>query len=98
MMLRVALAFVDGKRFEIVEVILTVRNGTRFWWKSGPQIFAKRMNLRLPEHILRACFRLVDWYINGKIEIRPTIIHTVPLKDINKAFDRMHEGKSSTAS
>jgi hypothetical protein len=32
--------------------------------------------------------------MNGKIEIDPTITHTVPLKDINKAFDRMHEGKS----
>ena len=56
------------------------------------------MNLRFPEHILRACFRLVDWYMNGKIEIGLTIIHTVPLKDINKAFDRMHDGKSSIAS
>jgi S-(hydroxymethyl)glutathione dehydrogenase / alcohol dehydrogenase len=30
----------------------------------------------------------------GKIEIDPMITHTMPLDDINKAFDLMHEGKS----
>ena len=30
----------------------------------------------------------------GKIEIDPMITHTLPLEDINKAFDLMHEGKS----
>ena len=29
-----------------------------------------------------------------KIEIDPMITHTMPLADINKAFDLMHEGKS----
>jgi S-(hydroxymethyl)glutathione dehydrogenase/alcohol dehydrogenase len=29
-----------------------------------------------------------------KIEIDPMITHTMPLDDINKAFDLMHEGKS----
>jgi S-(hydroxymethyl)glutathione dehydrogenase/alcohol dehydrogenase len=29
-----------------------------------------------------------------KIEIDPMITHTLPLGDINKAFDLMHEGKS----
>ncbi len=38
--------------------------------------------------------RIVDWYMNGKIEIDPLITHTMPLEDINKAFDLMHEGKS----
>ena len=32
--------------------------------------------------------------MNGKIEIDPMITHTMPLEDINKAFDLMHEGKS----
>ncbi len=32
--------------------------------------------------------------MNGKIEIDPMITHTMPLDDINKAFDLMHEGKS----
>jgi S-(hydroxymethyl)glutathione dehydrogenase/alcohol dehydrogenase len=38
--------------------------------------------------------RIVDWYMNGKIEIDPMITHTMPLKDINTAFDVMHAGKS----
>jgi len=38
--------------------------------------------------------RIVDWYMQGKIEIDPMITHTMPLPDINKAFDLMHEGKS----
>lgn len=38
--------------------------------------------------------KIVDWYLLGKIEIDPTITHTMPLADINKAFERMHEGKS----
>lgn len=38
--------------------------------------------------------RIVDWYMNGKIEIDPLITHTLPLEDINKAFDLMHEGSS----
>ncbi|MEX0619932.1 MAG: S-(hydroxymethyl)glutathione dehydrogenase/class III alcohol dehydrogenase [Pseudohongiellaceae bacterium] len=38
--------------------------------------------------------KIVDWYMNGKIEIDPLITHTMPLEDINKAFDLMHEGKS----
>ncbi|MFQ6546368.1 S-(hydroxymethyl)glutathione dehydrogenase/class III alcohol dehydrogenase [Aestuariibius sp. 2305UL40-4] len=38
--------------------------------------------------------QIVDWYMDGKIEIDPMITHTMPLKDINKGFDLMHEGKS----
>jgi S-(hydroxymethyl)glutathione dehydrogenase/alcohol dehydrogenase len=38
--------------------------------------------------------KIVDWYMNGKISIDPLITHTLPLEDINKAFDLMHEGKS----
>ncbi|MEK7259926.1 MAG: S-(hydroxymethyl)glutathione dehydrogenase/class III alcohol dehydrogenase [Pseudomonadota bacterium] len=38
--------------------------------------------------------KIVDWYMNGKIRIDPLITHTMPLSDINKAFDLMHEGKS----
>ena len=38
--------------------------------------------------------RIVDWYMEKKIEIDPMITHTMPLADINKAFDLMHEGKS----
>jgi S-(hydroxymethyl)glutathione dehydrogenase/alcohol dehydrogenase len=38
--------------------------------------------------------RIVDWYMNGKISIDPLITHTMPLEDINKAFDLMHSGQS----
>lgn len=38
--------------------------------------------------------RIVDWYMDGKIDIDPMITHTLKLEDINKGFDLMHEGKS----
>jgi S-(hydroxymethyl)glutathione dehydrogenase/alcohol dehydrogenase len=38
--------------------------------------------------------KIVDWYMDGKIEIDPMITHVMPLSDINKGFDLMHEGKS----
>jgi len=38
--------------------------------------------------------KIVDWYMDGKIEIDPMITHTMPLEKINDAFDLMHEGKS----
>jgi S-(hydroxymethyl)glutathione dehydrogenase / alcohol dehydrogenase len=38
--------------------------------------------------------KIVDWYMNGRIEIDAMITHTMPLEDINKGFDLMHEGKS----
>ena len=41
--------------------------------------------------------KIVDWYMQGKIEIDPMITHTMPLDDINKGFDLMNEGKSIRA-
>ncbi len=38
--------------------------------------------------------KIVDWYMDGKIDIDSLITHKMPLEDINKAFDLMHEGKS----
>lgn len=38
--------------------------------------------------------KIVDWYMNGQIEIDPLITHVLPLERINEAFDLMHEGKS----
>jgi S-(hydroxymethyl)glutathione dehydrogenase/alcohol dehydrogenase len=38
--------------------------------------------------------RIVDWYMNGKINIDDLITHTMPLDQINDAFDLMHEGES----
>jgi len=38
--------------------------------------------------------RIVEWYMDGKIEIDPLITHTLALDDINSAFDLMHAGAS----
>ena len=38
--------------------------------------------------------RIVDWYMNGKINIDDLITHTMPLDEINTAFDLMHAGES----
>ncbi len=38
--------------------------------------------------------RIVDWYMEGKINIDDLITHVMPLEEINNAFDLMHEGKS----
>ena len=38
--------------------------------------------------------KIVDWYMDGKIEIDPMITHTMPLDQINDAFDLMHAGES----
>src|SRR5687768_208829 len=38
--------------------------------------------------------RIVDWYMDRRIEIDPLITHTMPLEDINKALDLMHAGES----
>ncbi len=37
---------------------------------------------------------IVDWYMEKKINIDELITHTMPLEDINKAFDLMHAGES----
>lgn len=37
---------------------------------------------------------IVDWYMDKKINIDDLITHTMPLEDINKAFDLMHSGES----
>jgi S-(hydroxymethyl)glutathione dehydrogenase/alcohol dehydrogenase len=41
--------------------------------------------------------QIVDWYMDGRIEIDSLITHILPLEDINKGFDLMHEGKSIRA-
>jgi S-(hydroxymethyl)glutathione dehydrogenase / alcohol dehydrogenase len=38
--------------------------------------------------------KIVDWYMDGKIEIDPMITHTLTLDEINKGFDLMHAGES----
>ena len=38
--------------------------------------------------------KIVDWYMDGKIDIDSLITHKLPLERINESFDLMHEGKS----
>ena len=38
--------------------------------------------------------KIVDWYMEGKINIDDLITHVMPLENINDAFDLMHKGKS----
>jgi len=38
--------------------------------------------------------KIVDWYMEGKIEIDPMITHTMGLDEINSAFDLMPAGES----
>ncbi|PIP97001.1 MAG: S-(hydroxymethyl)glutathione dehydrogenase/class III alcohol dehydrogenase [Rhodobacterales bacterium CG18_big_fil_WC_8_21_14_2_50_71_9] len=41
--------------------------------------------------------KIVDWYMEGKIQIDPMITHRLKLDEINHGFDLMHEGKSVRA-
>jgi S-(hydroxymethyl)glutathione dehydrogenase/alcohol dehydrogenase len=39
--------------------------------------------------------KIVDWYMDGKIQIDPMITHVLPLERINEAFDLMHGARAS---
>ena len=38
--------------------------------------------------------KIVDWYMEGKVNIDDLITHTLPLEEINRGFDLMHAGES----
>jgi S-(hydroxymethyl)glutathione dehydrogenase/alcohol dehydrogenase len=38
--------------------------------------------------------KIVDWYMEKKINIDDLITHTLPLADINQGFELMHAGES----
>ena len=38
--------------------------------------------------------KIVDWYMEGRLNIDDLITHTMPLDQINTAFDLMHAGES----
>ncbi len=38
--------------------------------------------------------KIVDWYMEGKINIDDLITHVMPIEEINNAFDLMHKGES----
>ena len=37
--------------------------------------------------------KIIDWYMNGRIQIDPMITHVLKLEDINRGFDLMHTGR-----
>jgi S-(hydroxymethyl)glutathione dehydrogenase/alcohol dehydrogenase len=37
---------------------------------------------------------LVDWYMSGRVKLDEFITHTMPLEEINRALDLMHQGES----
>ncbi len=41
--------------------------------------------------------RIVDWYMDGRVNIDDLITHKLPLERINEGFDLMHDGKSIRA-
>ena len=41
--------------------------------------------------------KIVDWYMDGKINIDDLITHVMPVEQVNQAFDLMHEGESIRA-
>ena len=41
--------------------------------------------------------KIVDWYMDGKIEIDPMITHKLSLDEINHGFELMHKGESIRA-
>jgi S-(hydroxymethyl)glutathione dehydrogenase / alcohol dehydrogenase len=38
--------------------------------------------------------KIVDWYMDGRINIDDLITHVIPLEQINEGFELMHQGKS----
>jgi S-(hydroxymethyl)glutathione dehydrogenase/alcohol dehydrogenase len=38
--------------------------------------------------------KIVDWYMQGRLEIDSLITHTLALEDINRGFELMHAGES----
>jgi S-(hydroxymethyl)glutathione dehydrogenase/alcohol dehydrogenase len=38
--------------------------------------------------------KIVDWYMEGRINIDDLITHVLPFEDINRGFDLMHSGES----
>ena len=38
--------------------------------------------------------KIVDWYMDGRIDIDSLITHTLPLEQINEGFELMHRGES----
>ena len=71
---------------------------------SGQEIATRPFQLVTGRHWLGTAFggakgrrdvpKIVDWYMDGKIDIDSLITHTMPVEKINDAFDLMHKGES----
>jgi S-(hydroxymethyl)glutathione dehydrogenase/alcohol dehydrogenase len=38
--------------------------------------------------------KIVDWYMEGKINIDDLITNVMPIEQVNEAFDLMHKGEA----
>jgi len=56
----------------------------RVW--RGTAFGGTRGRTQLPQY--------VDWYMGGRLKVEDLVTHTMPLEEINRAFDLMHEGAS----
>ena len=56
----------------------------RVW--RGTAFGGTRGRTQLPQY--------VDWYMAGRVKVDDLVTHTMPLEDINRAFELMHEGES----
>ena len=59
--------------------------------RAGADFRARRRHL---ETVCTVVPKIVDWYMEGKINIDDLITHTMPLEDINKGFELMKRGES----
>ena len=80
---RAAVAFASGEPLEIATRPLQLVTG-RSW--KGTAFGGARGRTDIP--------KIVDCYMDGKIQIDPLITHTMPLEEINNAFTMMHSGES----
>ena len=93
-----AVAFAAGDAQEIPEVDL---EGPKAG--AGQEIATRLSQLFADRSVRGTAFgarwrtdvsRIVDWYMDGKIDIDPLSSHKMSLEDINQAFDLMHAGKN----
>ena len=59
-----------------------------------PPIPVQEAAQAVKETLTRPAPKIVDWYMDGKIDIDSMITHVLPLDRINEGFDLMRAGKS----
>jgi S-(hydroxymethyl)glutathione dehydrogenase / alcohol dehydrogenase len=97
---RAAIAYAAGKPLEVV----TVELGGPGVAGAGQKIRTRPFQLVTGRAWKGTAFggargrtdvpRIVDWYMDKKINIDDLITHVMPLEKINDAFDLMHKGES----